>query len=48
MKQNEKPKQGILRLLEISGEKNTPFAAVSFSPYSEHCANWFRTCPSIR
>lgn len=27
MKQNEKPKQGILRLLEISGEKNTPFAA---------------------
>ena len=27
MKQNEKPKQGIPRLLEISGEKNTPFAA---------------------
>lgn len=26
MKQNEKPKQGILRLLEISGEKNTSFA----------------------
>ena len=27
MKQNEKPKQGIPRLLEISGEKNTPFVA---------------------
>lgn len=27
MKQNEKPKQGIPRLLEISGEKNTSFAA---------------------
>ncbi len=27
MKQNEKPKQGIPRLLEISGEKNAPFAA---------------------
>ena len=27
MKQNEKPKQGISRLLEISGEKNTSFAA---------------------
>lgn len=26
MKQNEKPKQGIPRLLEISGEKNTSFA----------------------
>ena len=25
MKQNEKPKQGILRLLEVSGETNTPF-----------------------
>lgn len=25
MKQNKKPKQGILRLLEVSGETNTPF-----------------------
>lgn len=30
MKQNEKPKQGIPRLLEISGEKNTSFAASVF------------------
>ena len=38
MKQNEKPKQGILRLLEISGEKNTPFAAsVLFSILGTLC-----------
>lgn len=48
MKQNEKPKQGIPRLLEISGEKNTPLQPVFFSPYSEHCVNWFRSCPSIK
>lgn len=30
MKQNEKPKQGIPRLLEISGEKNTSFAVSVF------------------
>lgn len=48
MKQNEKPKQGIPRLLEISGEKNTSFAVSAFSPYLEHCANWFHFCPFIR
>lgn len=38
MKQNEKPKQGIPRLLEISGEKNTPFAAsVLFSILGTLC-----------
>ena len=38
MKQNEKPKQGIPRLLEISGEKNAPFAAsVLFSILGTLC-----------
>ena len=38
MKQNEKPKQGISRLLEISGEKNTSFAAsVLFSAFGTLC-----------
>ena len=38
MKQNEKPKQGIPRLLEISGEKNTSFAAsVLFSILGTLC-----------
>lgn len=38
MKQNEKPKQGIPRLLEISGEKNTSFAvSVLFSILGTLC-----------
>lgn len=38
MKQNEKPKQGIPRLREISGEKNTPFtASVLFSILGTLC-----------
>lgn len=48
MKQNEKPKQGIPRLLEISGEKNTPFTASVLLSILGTLCQLVHFCPFIR
>lgn len=44
MKQNEKPKQGISRLLEVSGETNTPFIV---SVFLSICGTLFQLVPYL-